>query len=293
MILVDLSQVMMSNIFVNAGHYMAPNPGEETGRPFDEGLIRHMVLNSLRYYKMKFGKKYGKLVIACDSKHYWRKEIFPHYKHGRAKARKESPLDWQLIHNTMNLLKAELAEFFPYQVIDIPRAEADDIIGVIAKREHTVEKVLVLSGDKDFVQLQKYKNVDQYAPIQKTFVYPADGDAVVSLRTHIMCGDDGDGIPNFMSPDDTFVTGQRQVGLKKDNLARWAKESKPENFCDIKMLRGWKRNQQLIDLDYIPKDVVEAIVEAWDAPFVPSRKHLLDYFIRNKLDTLLGSIGEF
>jgi hypothetical protein len=298
MILVDLSQVLISNIFANIA-FMAPigrdnhpsDPSMVQEPPvLDEGLIRHMALNSLRYYRGKFRGKYGELVICADNKNYWRKEIFPYYKAGRKKDRDNSKIDWHIVFDTLNKLRQELIDFFPYKVLNVNRAEADDLIGVIAKREHMAERVLVLSGDKDFAQLQKYKNIDQYAPIQKKFITVEN--PIWTLREHIMLGDHGDGIPNFLSDDDTFVKGKRQKSIRRDNLARWIKE-KPENFCDIKMLRGYKRNRELIDLDCIPPEVQEAIIDAWEEPFNESRSKLMQYFIDHRLSNLIDHIGEF
>jgi hypothetical protein len=313
MILIDFSQVMISNLFVlkpamKVGPYTAsismelPDgksktstlnfPGVPDKTPeINEDLLRHMVLNSIRYYKMKFSEKYGRLVICCDNRHYWRKDVFKYYKAGRKKNRDRSLLDWNLIFDSLNKLRGELAEYSPYQVVNVDGAEADDLIGVIAKRNHTAEKILVLSGDKDFVQLQKWPNIEQYAPIQKHFI--STDNPTTTLREHIMLGDAGDGIPNFKSPDDTFVSGTRQVTIRRVDLERWIKESKPENFCDSKMLRGYGRNQNLIDLDFIPKPIQSAIVTEWDKPFTESRKKLWDYFVKFKLATLADHIGEF
>jgi hypothetical protein len=293
MILVDLSQVMISNLFANMAMAKKKDPTKKDDKKilWDEDLIRHMVLNSLRYYKMKFQAKYGELVICCDSKHYWRRDVFPYYKDSRKKDRDKSEIDWHAVFDSLNKIKAEIKEFFPYKVVEVDRAEADDLIGVIAKREHRSERILILSGDKDFVQLQKYPNIDQFAPIQKVFI--KSDSPVEALRSHIMTGDSGDGIPNFLSPDDCFVTGTRQTPIRQEKLARWIKESKPENFCDIKMLRGYKRNAALIDLEQIPKEIQDAIVAEWEKPFSASRKHLLDYFVKNQLVNLMDHLSDF
>ena len=63
MVLIDLNQVLISNLMQQIGS----NPKTK----LDEGLIRHMVLNSLRSYSKQFRSKYGEIVIACDSKKYW------------------------------------------------------------------------------------------------------------------------------------------------------------------------------------------------------------------------------
>jgi len=149
----------------------------------DINLLRHIIINTIRSLKIKFEGDYGDLVIACDSKKYWRKQYFPYYKANRKKIRQESGLDWPLIFDTINLIKEELITFFPYKVIEVEGAEADDIIATLAKwsstndvKEGTVftnaNPFLVLSGDHDFIQLQKYKHVNQFSPVQKKFVKP-------------------------------------------------------------------------------------------------------------------------
>lgn len=302
MILVDYSQVAISNIMAQIGHFAPKDLYVESNVPvidnledakpiLNEGMVRHMVLNSLRSYRAKFGRKYGDLVICVDSKNYWRREVFPYYKHGRKKNRENSVIDWPMVFETLNKLRVELSEFMPYRVVNIDRAEADDVIAIVAKQEHLAENVLVLSGDKDFGQLQKYKNIDQYAPIQKTFI---NVDSPVEfLREHIMKGDDGDGIPNFLSPDDVFATGGRQKPLKKTDLARWIKIANPLQFCTPAMWKGYERNQELIDLNNIPKSVVDPIIEEWDKPFTPNRKLIYDYFVQFDLVEMLKHIGEF
>ena len=283
MILIDLNQVLISNLMQQIGS----NPKMK----LDEPLIRHMVLNSLRSYAKQFKSKYGDIVVACDSKKYWRRDIFPFYKAHRKSDREKSEFDWHLIFQTLNKIRDELKENFPYKVIEVEGAEADDIIGVLTARTCQSEEVLILSSDKDFVQLQKYKNVVQYSPILKRFVKtenPAE-----YIKEHIIRGDRGDGIPNFLSPDNTFVAGERQKVISSKKLKEWINSS-AEEFCttDI-MLRGYKRNQMLVDLDYIPEGIKEQIVHAYSMPKTGNRQKMLDYFIENRLKNLIECLDEF
>jgi 5'-3' exonuclease len=199
--------------------------------------------------------------------------------------------NWSEIFDSLNKIRDEISQFLPYRVLNINGAEADDLIGVISKREHTTKKILILSGDHDFLQLQKYPNIFQYSPTKKHSMISKN--PIEDLREFIMCGDRGDGIPNFLSPDDCLVNDIRQTGIRKDHLARWVKESKPENFCDIKMLRGYRRNERLISFDKIPQEIQESILTEWESPFTESRKHLLDYFVKYKLMQMMDRIQEF
>lgn len=282
-VLVDLNQVLISNLMMQINS----NPKTK----LDEGLIRHMVLNSLRSYVKQFKGKYGNIIICCDNKKYWRRDVFPLYKSNRKKARDESGFDWTLIFETLNKVRDELKENFPYKVIDVEGAEADDIIAVLAGRLSASEEVLILSSDKDFVQLQKYPNVTQYSPILKRFV-KSDNPSLY-VKEHIIKGDRGDGIPNFLSSDNVLAIGERQKTINKKKLTEWMQMT-PEEFCTTEvMLRNYKRNQMLVDFDYVPENIKSKIVEAYDNTQVNNRQKMFNYFIAKRLKNLMEVIDEF
>jgi hypothetical protein len=283
MILIDLNQVLISNLM----QQINGNPKVK----LDEDLIRHMVLNALRAYIKQFKGKYGEVVICCDSKRYWRREFFPFYKANRKKDRDKSAFDWGLIFETLNKIRDELRENFPYKVVEVDGAEADDIIGVLSARKSPHEEVLIISSDKDFVQLQKYKNVTQYSPIAKSFV--VIGDAEYYMREHIIRGDRGDGIPNFLSADNVFALGERQKVINKKKLVEWV-DKHPDDFCvNDTMMRGYKRNQMLIDLDYIPENLKQSIVDAYENTSSASKQKMMNYFIEKRLKNLIEVMDEF
>ena len=286
MILLDLNQVMIANLMVQI----------QGGKSdLQEDLIRHMVLNSIRLYRQKF-KEYGELVICADDKNYWRKDVFPYYKAHRKEDREKSDLDWKLIFETLNKVKSEIKENFPYRVIQVPRAEADDVIGTLTNKfgvylnNESSEKILILSGDKDFGQLQKYTNVEQFSPVTKRWVKVTDPRRF--LREHIMKGDRGDGIPNFLSHDSCIVAKERQKPLASKKLNSWV-DQEPEQFCTDEMLRNYKRNEQLVDLDFVPNEIRNEVNRQYEEYEIPDRKGLLNYFIKNRLKLLTESIGDF
>jgi hypothetical protein len=282
-VLIDLNQVLISSVM----QQINSNPKIK----LDENLIRHMVLNSLRSYIKQFKEKYGNIIICCDSKKYWRRDAFPFYKSNRKKTRDESGFDWTLIFETLNKIRDELKENFPYKVIDVEGAEADDVIGVLSARLSPSEDILILSSDKDFIQLQKYPNVTQYSPILKRFV-TADNPHLY-VKEHIIRGDRGDGIPNFMSADNVFALGERQKVINKKKLDEWMK-LKPEEFCvNEHMLRGYKRNQMLVDLDFIPETLSAQIVETYENVKPGNKQKMFNYFVEKKLMNLMEVLQEF
>lgn len=300
MIIVDYNQTAISTL-------MAELAGR-TDVEIRKDLIRHMIINAIRSYKVKFGAEFGDIVIACDNKKYWRKDKFEYYKAGRKKARQDSGFDWKLIFDTLSEIRAELNQFFPYKVIDVEGAEADDVIATLCEWTQTndlrsaeglfgepePQPVLILSGDHDFIQLQKYKNVAQYSPIHKKWIKP-DQSIQHYLMEHIIKGDKGDGIPNILSADDTFVTDARQKPITAKKLEAWQSISIDDfhNHVDVDTARNFQRNRYLIDFYYIPDTVRNNIVTAYADSPGKDKSQLLNYFIEHKMKNLIESLGDF
>jgi hypothetical protein len=261
----------------------------------NEDLVRHMVLNSLRAHNKKFRKEYGEMVIACDSKNVWRREIFPNYKAGRKANRAKSEHDWDAIFSMLHNIKNEIKTFLPYKVIEIETAEADDIIATLIKKNKRViapehkKNVLILSGDKDFIQLHD-KNVKQYNPVLNKFVGKGEEPSLY-IKEHILKGDRSDGIPNVLSDDNVFVEGRRQRPLSKKKINSWVEEVFM-TFTEEEQ-KNYDRNRKLIDLSCIPHEIEDKINNEFLNVKVATRDKILGYFINKKLKTLIEVIDEF
>jgi 5'-3' exonuclease len=279
MILIDLSQIMVASTMMSMGK-------DQT--QVDVNMVRHMVLNSLRMYRQKYHKEYGELVLCCDGRHSWRREHFPQYKAARKTNRDADSRDWTQIFGCLDTIKSELEEFFPYKYIEIDDAEADDIIGFLAKTQD--ERIMIISGDKDFIQLQVRDNVDQYSPITKKIVYNAN--PAKYLKEHILRGDSSDGVPNFLSADNSIVDKIRQTPITKKKVELWV-DQEPEDFCNEEQLRNYHRNMKLIDLRYTPSNIVAQVGSQFRQVPKGKRSNLLNYFIERKLNNLIQDIGEF
>jgi 5'-3' exonuclease len=284
MILLDLSQVMISNIMVQVGqHTDAIQPD----------LVRHMVINTIRSLKTKFGSEYGELVIACDDRKYWRREVFPPYKGNRKADREKSNIDWPALFDTLNQIKQELKENFPYRVIQVEGAEADDVIGSLCMKFGTDlnnnDRIMILSGDKDFVQLQVYGNVLQHDPVRKKDITSTDPQ---KFKHHlILSGDRGDGIPNVLSPDNSIIEGLRQKPLRETKIEDLLKAD--FNTLPEEIKRNWSRNELLIDLQKIPQALQDKIIAEYELQVDKPRDKMFNYFIKHKMKLLMESIGDF
>tara|TARA_Y100000739_G_scaffold216618_1_gene212259 strand:- start:116 stop:1000 length:885 start_codon:yes stop_codon:yes gene_type:complete len=294
MIIVDYNQISISNLMAEL------NGSKESDINID--LVRHMILNTLRSFKTRWGDEYGDLVIACDNRRYWRRQVFPQYKASRKKTREDSGYDWSSIFEGLSLVKHELQQHMPYPVIDVDGAEADDVIGTLAEwsqENDLVEEglfesprpLLIISGDHDFQQLQKFPNVVQYSPLKKRFVTIKES-AEAILREHIIRGDKGDGVPNILSEDDSFVEGIRQRPIRKTLVAEW-KSKKPEEWVTGEMAAGYIRNKTMVDLSQTPEEIKEQIVFQYTKQLNKSSEDMYKYFMNFSLDRLIEVIDEF
>lgn len=288
MILLDFSPVVIANLMVEL-HGDSKKEYLE-GKKLNADLVRHMILNSIRAYNVKFRKEFGEMVIACDGYNCWRNAVFPHYKHKRKEQRDDTDVDWDDIYRVLKQIRNELTDHGPYRVLRVDGAEADDIIAVLAKRE--TNPVLIISGDKDFQQLQEHKNIKQIAPVSKEFIVCKNPHAF--LKEQIIRGDTGDSIPNFLSADDCFVTKTRQKSIMQKKLDVWLGQA-PEEIIggNQDWKKNWERNKVLIDLNYIPDDIQTAIVEAYKQPPKGTRTTLLNYMMKQGMVVLLDSIQDF
>jgi 5'-3' exonuclease len=277
MILLDNNQLVIASLF----HAVKSENG------LTEDLVRHLVLNMYRMYRKRFSAEFGEIIICNDGREYWRKNSFPQYKANRKKQRKSSSVDWSEFYGIMNVIQDEVIKTFPYKNLQINDAEADDIIAIISKHNHNNEKILIVSSDKDFQQLQRYENVYQYSPIIKDFLICEDPENF--LLEHIIKGDSSDGIPNILSDDDVFVEenkrqkpcGKKKINTIKGELSEWTNSD------------NWNRNQRMIDMNMIPEEVESSILEEYAKEPIGKRSNMLDYFIQKNLKNLMGSIEEF
>ena len=279
MILVDMNQISLASLMM----HLHMNKGE-----LDEEMVRHMILNSVRMYRTMFNEDYGEIVLTYDSRAYWRREVFPQYKHSRRKGREADDKDWDSIFGVLNQIKDEIKEFLPYKVVETYGAEADDVIATLCKHYQS-EKIMIVSGDKDFIQLQKYDNVSQYSPITKKLVNGVD--AVVYIKEHILKGDKSDGIPNVLSPDHTFTDDLRQRPLTSKKMKSILAQDIDDLNDEVK--RNYQRNDKLINLDNIPEKLEVDILCDFASASCGDRSKLLNYFIDKRLKSLTEQIGEF
>jgi len=284
MIIIDMNQISLASLMMDLNM--------RKSNEVDENMVRHMILNSIRLHRQQFQNEFGEVVLTYDSKHYWRRDYFPNYKAGRKKGRENDSKDWDAIFGCLNKIKAEFKENLPYKYLEVYGCEADDIIATLCKNItffNENEKIMIVSGDKDFIQLQKYPNVSQYSPILKKMVNGHNPNTYI--KEHILKGDTSDGVPNVLSPDNTFVDGIRQRPLGRKKIENWLDIHIDDLPDEVK--RNYQRNATLINLDNVPEELEMEIMKTYKEAPCGDRSKLLNYFIQSRLKNLTNEIGEF
>jgi 5'-3' exonuclease len=281
MIIIDYNAIAIANIVVQKIE-------------INEEMIRHMILNSIRMYNVKFRKQYGQMVIANDSSN-WRREIFPQYKFKRRDNREESPLDWTEIFRIINKIFDDLGEHFPYKTVRVQRCEADDVIAALV--DHTQEfgnseDVMIVSSDKDFIQLHRYNNVRQFSPMTKKFIQ--DKNPRRYLFDQILKGDSTDGVPNIFSPDNTFVDKIRQTPMTQKKMDMFFENAdKLQDVMDSEVYRNYCRNKKMVDLGEAPVELKLEIIDMYTNHKTAHRTKVLNYLIKNRCRLLIECAEEF
>lgn len=271
-----------------------------------ENIARHAILSTIKSYKKRFADKFGTtIVIAVDNSHYWRRDFFPAYKHGRKKSREDSGINWELIHRAMDATKKDLVENFPYKVIDVDGAEADDVMAVISTLsppktdvfslfdDDGPEKTLVITTDKDMSQLLIHKHIKIWNPrLQKQV--SLDETPKMFLKRLILTGDSGDSIPGVFSPIDTFVAGIRQVPCTQKKMKPLLEASNMVDAAStIELKTRIEQNTTLIDFTRIPDWVRENIVNAYNQPSTKNKMDIMKYLISKDMKLMLKDLEQF
>jgi hypothetical protein len=289
MILIDFNQVCLASIMTMQNELKTDDPSKK------KDLIRHIALSSIKSYKKKYGKEYGDVVITSDGRGYWRKEYFPQYKGTRKKNREQSDFNWTFIFETLNEIRDDLREHFPYKVLCLQRCEADDVIAVLVESTQEFgrhEPVMIISSDKDFKQLHVYDNVKQFSPMLKKQVTVNKKELHPWLIEHIVKGDSGDGIPNILTTDDALMNGERQKTVTSKRLQEFIDNGFIACKTDEER-RNWTRNVVLVDFKHIPQEVKDSIMQAYEAPPKGDKNSVMNYLIKNRCRNLLDEIEDF
>lgn len=291
--LVDLSQIALATAMYTL------NPGDKISL----NLLRHIVLSSIKHNVLKFKKEgYKNVIIAMDNPLpiYWRREEAYYYKKNRKKDREANKInfDWDGYFDAMKVISKEIVDNMPYIVSNIPKAEADDTIGVLARYlSNQGHNVLIISSDGDFTQLQKYKNVKQWSAIQKKYVNVKGESPEYDLMTKILKGDKKDGIAGIKVRSDywyTHIEGERTPIIRSAFIKEMTDSDDPLSLLATDEERArFVENKKLLDLDLVREDIAKQIMDNYNNYKVKGRARIYSYFVKSGLTKLLQHVGDF
>lgn len=198
----------------------------------------------------RLGKKLkaSSVVIMRDSPNIWRRDIYPEYK-----ANHTSSLD-DIYYKDAVAAADMLCDFFEKHtsawVFSYPRAEADDLIGIWC--QESIECNVILSSDKDFVQLLDEKT-RLYSPVQDTF--RESEDPAYSLFLKCIRGDAGDNVRSaFPKVRETLLQKAWGDDLEMLNLLETIRKD------GVKVGDALSMNISLIDLSQQPDDMRKNVI---------------------------------
>jgi len=229
LIIVDFSHLFSRNLFVAINQ---AKPRIKKGKYLTEDIkpyFLHLLFNSLQYNKNKFK---GEMVLAFDSKGNWRKDFYKDYKGTRAKGKETTEIDWDGIHQIIEEVKTTIEENFPFKVLKIPKAEADDIGGVLSKKFGNERKVVLITSDHDWLQnISHGKYVEMYDPIKMEYsdLTPEENEIIQTpagemskfTAIHTLIGDSGDNVPNITFEtkfSDNFLAFLKENEIMSDSV---------------------------------------------------------------------------
>lgn len=292
MIIIDFNGVLIANIATAT---------KELGKDVSLDAVKQYFYRELLSLKGKF-REYGEIVIACDSPHTWRKQYFPYYKVKRLESRKALPFSWELVIESIAAIQADMIEYFPYKVVKVDSAEADDIIAVVCRhvtgyKDGLVlnpEPIMICSSDNDFKQLQAIPSVKQWSPPAGKYVVESNPDRY--LFEKILKGDVGDSVPNVLSEDADVANNIRQKPITVIRIDKWTShfvENNGELHPELDAEK-YARNKTLVDLmNCIPKELEDKIIETFENVKVAPKIKLSSYFIKTQMKSLYSELQNF
>lgn len=265
-LIVDISQMLYKSLFVNIDDI----------KEYGAGFLRHLTLSQLLRVVDKF--KPDQVVVAFDSKS-WRYKIYPEYKGNREKSEK---IDWDDVYMFFDSFKKELSEVFPFVVLKVKWAEADDIIGTLVLDQENEWENIIISNDKDFKMLLIDGNTRIYDTTNDEYIVCDDPENFLNHLVYM--GDRGDNIKGF-APRVGDKTAQKMV-----NDPKILQEKLNENPQEYR--KNLKRNRILIDLRYVPKSLKQVIINQYRSYKPPKdKRNIIQYFSEYNLMSLSEDIS--
>lgn len=245
-LLIDFSHLSIRNLFADREIINNPNP--------EFNLHRHQLITSLLFLIKKFNP--NEVVLGIDNKLNWRKKLYTDYKAHRKAKRDQDVFPWDAYYTYLEELIQDIKDNFPFKVIEQRYAECDDIIAILCKYSPFSGENIVVTSDKDFVQLLSLPHVKIYDPIKRKFM--EEKQPKIFLEAKILMGDKSDNIP-AIKPRVGEKTAWKLANNKDelDALLHDAESGKAYR-------KNYKLNRILIDFNSIPDVIKTKVLKQYD-----------------------------
>ena len=186
------------------------------------------------------------VIVAVDNSSggYWRKDYWSGYKYGRKKGRDDSDIEWDEAFKTFEEIKDILKNYTSFKILDVPRAEGDDIGFVLSEYlSDQGDEIILHTIDHDWIYNLKHPGVCYFKDNRTSkkdgcYVEAEPGELIELELDHLIGGDGGDYIKNVKA------------------YSVFSKEFK-EKYPNVKELDVWEKRHE-IDLAFEQKYGVSA-----------------------------------
>jgi 5'-3' exonuclease len=236
----DFNNLTIRGLLQDPTMFSNPNP--------EFSQHKHVLLGMIFSNIEKFEP--DEVICAVDDQRNWRKKVYSEYKANRKEKRDKDVFPWDKYYEHINSFTEGIKQNFPLKFLQVPYAEADDTIAVLANH-FTDSSNIIVTTDSDYIQLLHRKNNRIWNPLKK--VWLDDKDPLKTLHIKIISGDGGDNVPGIkprVGPKTAIKlidTGNLETLLKEDEYRL-----------------AYERNRRLIDWNYIPDALKKEILRRYD-----------------------------
>ena len=279
----DVNNLAIRNLFgQDVIQYVAGDKTKVLSVNYD--LMKFRIFDSI-YRSLFRVNGVREVVLAMDDRRSWRKLYWTKYKANRKDKRERLDLDWDEYFEVYESFMQEIKDHFPFKVIKVKDAEADDVIGAVVLGKP--QDFYIISTDKDFLQLSSPR-VKIYNPLKKTLVEHPNPE--LFLVQECMTGQAKDNIYNVKTPLD-YPDGKRKPGFgaKAFEKALAGAGGYKQFLIDNDLTERFEFNRNLMDFARIPTEIQRRIMRDYDGYQKPDLGMIHEFFKKHQYPEYLDN----
>lgn len=189
------------------------------------------------------------VLCAFEGRNNWRKTVYPDYKN-----KELDDIYYEDVQEAIVMLRDFLEVHTSIHSMSVHSVEADDVIAVVCQKKHHNTECVIVSSDRDFVQLLKFNGVTLFSPQQQEM--RKTDDAEFDLFMKCIRGDPSD---NIMSAFPRVRKTKLEEAFYGESMA-YVNLMETINKDGTKVGDRYQENKLLIDLEKQPVNLREAII---------------------------------